>query len=102
MIQRNLQGSGKGQRSMDQGRTGQIGLSDEESDDNLNDLYMDSSDCDAPIIDFEQANQENFRCLNMLRPLFVIAYYMICCCLVPKNCFRGNQEGSENRNFIVN
>ena len=62
-------------------------------------MNINSSDGENSVLSFEQVNQENFRCFSILRPIFWIAYYLFCCCLV--NNFTAQKNGRE-RSVIQN
>lgn len=62
---------------------------------------MDSSDDNNSVLSLEQVNQSNFRCFSVLRPVFWIAYYLFCCCLVGSmnNAEQNRRERSVIQNF---
>ena len=65
----------------------------------FDELNINSSDGENSVLSLEQVNQENFRCFSILRPIFWIAYYLFCCCLV--NNFTAQKNGRE-RSVIQN
>ena len=51
-------------------------------DEEFRDLELASSDGEGSVISMEQVNQENFRCISLMRPVFWLAYYLFCCCVI--------------------
>ena len=47
----------------------------------LLELDYSSDESNNSVISFEQVNQSHFRCFSILRPFFVLIYYLFCCCL---------------------
>jgi len=59
---------------------------------------MASSDGENSVLSIEQVNQENFRCFSVMRPVFWLAYYMFCCCLVSD--MSDEQQARNDRSVI--
>lgn len=70
-------------------------------DEQFNDLNIDDSECDNSVLSFEQVNQENFWCFSLMRPVFWVAYYMFCCCLIG-NLAKNSEERRRERSVIMN
>ena len=48
----------------------------------FDDLNLNRSEDELSVISFEQVNQSHFFVFAFLRPLFWLAYYLFCCCLI--------------------
>lgn len=62
---------------------------------------MASSDGENSVLSIEQVNEENFRCLSILRPVFWLTYYLFCCCLI-SDISRDRQRETRDRSVILN
>ena len=62
---------------------------------------MASSDGDNTVLSIEQVNQENFRAFSVLRPIFWLAYYLFCCCML-SDLGRNSEQRRRDRSVILN
>ena len=64
-------------------------------------MEMASSDEENSVLSMEQVNQENFRCISVMRPVFWLTYYLFCCCMI-SDVSRDSERQRRDRSVILN